>query len=165
MRHTLPGVCANVASGAANIAAAGIASFTPASTPIQPSAALHFMRGRFGGPTFAPATPGLCAIIRAGLLENLADAVPRTIESERALKDSENIKVAAEGAGLSITHSGILKRKITSLDQIHAAFYNTLLPALIAQPQALLDWSQFISSIFWDSSIRSAWPRIGWLSR
>ena len=138
---------ASLPEGAATIGTAGAASFIPNTTPVTPTAAIAFMQQRFGGPSFVPPSKGFCALIQAGLLENPADAVPRTLTSERALKDSHNIKLSAGESGLSITAGGIVKRQIAGADQLKDAYINTITPALIEQPTALLDWAQFVASV------------------
>ena len=89
----------------------------------------------------------LIALIQTGVLRNIADCVPRTLASEILVNEAgSNVKFLFKESGVSLT-GGVPVRKLQSMNDFVDAYINTIVPALLSQPSALLNWNCLISTV------------------
>lgn len=115
-----------------------------ASKPITHIEALGIVRQALGASSMQITCKPLAAVIRAGLLVDVALALPRPIAQP---KDKKGAVLTLDGVEVPLQASHQDTRTITSLHGFMSAMINVVLPCCIDLPAALAQWLALCATI------------------
>jgi hypothetical protein len=104
--------------------------------------AFKILRGAYMATIYEPPSKALINLVQSGKLTALGYAVPRLIADVESGKSTDAVT-----ATLALNADSTVKAtetahapRLQSMQQYMQAMFGTVIPALIAQPQALMDW-------------------------
>jgi hypothetical protein len=115
------------------------------SSAVSVKDALRTARLSYAATEYTLVSASLLKLVQSGRLTKVGHAIPRLLATANAQTESESVLVLKDGV-VGSKDSGSAP-PLSSLSDFLAAFCGTIIPALIEQPAALLEWNALARTV------------------